>query len=225
MRYLDPSAITKLLFLEPGTVELRAALGSPEDAVTSVLSRVEVQRAVARRDPASVAPMASLLATFSFLELDGSVVATASTLPTTLRTGDALHVASALQLGADLDAFVTYDARLADAARTAGLDVQSPGVDLAVAPATLTTVDPAAIQRVVDRLVGRLRPARILLPETSPDARPGIVIVLGPWSPGRAASQLGREAVADLEVDVDLVVIQDEDASSTPPGAMLYEGD
>lgn len=43
-----------------------------------------------------------------------------------LRTLDALHLASAME--AEADAFVTYDARQAEAARNAGFDVVSPGI-------------------------------------------------------------------------------------------------
>jgi len=46
--------------------------------------------------------------------------------PATLRTLDAIHLATALTLGGDLAAFVTYDDRLADAARTLGLPVVRP---------------------------------------------------------------------------------------------------
>jgi len=46
--------------------------------------------------------------------------------PAGLRSLDAIHLASALTLGDELDAFVTYDARQADAARAAGLTVESP---------------------------------------------------------------------------------------------------
>ena len=44
-----------------------------------------------------------------------------------LCTLDALHVASALLLGDALTAFVAYDHRLVDAARSAGLAVTAPG--------------------------------------------------------------------------------------------------
>jgi predicted nucleic acid-binding protein len=43
-----------------------------------------------------------------------------------LRTLDAIHLASALAIRDELEAFVTYDSRLADAARSAGLSVISP---------------------------------------------------------------------------------------------------
>lgn len=40
---------------------------------------------------------------------------------------DALHLASALLLGADLTTFISYDHRLADAAQAAGLIIAAPG--------------------------------------------------------------------------------------------------
>ena len=46
--------------------------------------------------------------------------------PVNLRSLDAIHLAFALALGDELDAFVTYDARLADAARANGLPVVAP---------------------------------------------------------------------------------------------------
>ena len=54
-----------------------------------------------------------------------SIVA-ASLQPVVLRTLDAIHVASALALGSELDAFVTYDDRMAEAARAIGLPVVRP---------------------------------------------------------------------------------------------------
>jgi predicted nucleic acid-binding protein len=46
--------------------------------------------------------------------------------PAWLRTLDAIHLASALQVLPALDAFVTYDDRLAAAARSLGLPVVRP---------------------------------------------------------------------------------------------------
>lgn len=40
---------------------------------------------------------------------------------------DAVHLAAALELGDDLDGLVTYDDRLADAARFHGITVIAPG--------------------------------------------------------------------------------------------------
>lgn len=45
-----------------------------------------------------------------------------------LRTLDAIHVASALSLGDDLTALVTYDRRMLDTARAEGLAAHAPGM-------------------------------------------------------------------------------------------------
>lgn len=46
--------------------------------------------------------------------------------PPVMRTLDALHLAVALSMGDDLDGLVTYDARMADAARRHAVEVVSP---------------------------------------------------------------------------------------------------
>jgi uncharacterized protein len=53
--------------------------------------------------------------------------------PATVRSLDAIHLGTALHTRGDLTAFVTYDRRLLDAARTAGLPADSP---IQPAPAT-----------------------------------------------------------------------------------------
>lgn len=49
--------------------------------------------------------------------------------PVTVRSLDAIHLATALHARGRLTSFVTYDKRLADAARTAGLTVDAPAAD------------------------------------------------------------------------------------------------
>mgnify|MGYP002084621353 FL=1 len=46
--------------------------------------------------------------------------------PAVLRSLDALHLASALGLGDDLEGVVTYDVRMAEAAKALGLTVVAP---------------------------------------------------------------------------------------------------
>lgn len=59
--------------------------------------------------------------------LDEQIAAAAAALsPPALRALDAIHPASAMSIGVDLDALITYDVRLADAARAAGLTVVAP---------------------------------------------------------------------------------------------------
>ena len=50
--------------------------------------------------------------------------------PPALRSLDAIHLATALDLGHDLEGIVTYDTRLAEAAVHNGVTVVSPGADL-----------------------------------------------------------------------------------------------
>lgn len=47
--------------------------------------------------------------------------------PPAMRTLDAIHLATTLELRAELDAFVAYDARLAQAAASHGLHTVAPG--------------------------------------------------------------------------------------------------
>ena len=46
--------------------------------------------------------------------------------PTMLRSIDAIHLATALEIGDDLEGLVAYDIRVLDAARRASIDVVSP---------------------------------------------------------------------------------------------------
>lgn len=61
------------------------------------------------------------------IELDAATARFAGELePAALRSLDAIHLASALAVADELEAFITYDSRLADAARNAGLTVVTP---------------------------------------------------------------------------------------------------
>lgn len=127
--YLDSSAIVKLISNEEETPALIAFLRESPDTVSSVLSRVEVKRAVRRvgapHDLASRADQ--VLERIALLKLDDPVLWKAAELdPVELRSLDALHLATAISLRPHLDAFVTYDARLARAAASLGFEVESP---------------------------------------------------------------------------------------------------
>lgn len=91
---------------------------------TSVLAEVEVLRNLRKFQ---VSPDGAMLG-FYLVALDDDIRRTAIELGhATLGWLDAIHVATAIAI-ADRDLeFVTYDARQADAARTAGLRVVQPG--------------------------------------------------------------------------------------------------
>jgi predicted nucleic acid-binding protein len=128
--YLDSSAIVKLVQREDESRELLAFLAETSERITSVVATIEVLRA-ARRTTSSTRALRradQVLAGLGLVELDVSIRARAAEIdPKALRTLDAIHVATALELGDDITGFITYDERQAHAARRAGLTVSSPG--------------------------------------------------------------------------------------------------
>ena len=123
--YADSSALVKLAVDEAETVSVRQFLGQFDEVATSRVDIVETRRAISRAG-GNVAAALDILRVVNPIELDAELAeAAAGIRPTRLRTLDAIHLATALRLYA-VDAFVTYDGRLAAAARDAGLTVVSP---------------------------------------------------------------------------------------------------
>lgn len=126
MLYLDTSAAVKLLIDEKESFALRAYL-SDHDWASSALVRTELVRALLRVDPSVVPRALDLLAQGNLLVIDTPVLDTAARLsPPSLRSLDAIHLASALELRDELTAFVAYDHRLLAAASALGMPVASP---------------------------------------------------------------------------------------------------
>jgi predicted nucleic acid-binding protein len=126
--YLDASALVKLVSDESESAALVDFLAGHSVRATSIVGAVELQRAGARQRDVDPLEVEFLLGSFEIIDLDGRVAEQAGRVgPVGLRTLDAIHVASARELGADLDAIVTYDRRMIEAARMVGLPVQSPG--------------------------------------------------------------------------------------------------
>lgn len=125
--YLDTSALVKLVVRERESGDLRDYVGDRE-VVSSLLARTELIRAIARSEPDAVDDAEDLLASMRLAALSEVVAQVAAWIrPWQLRSLDALHVASAQMLRGGLDALVTYDGRMAEAGRRAGLPVASPG--------------------------------------------------------------------------------------------------
>lgn len=129
MIYLDSSALLKLLFLEQESDALQQWLALQDDAlVTSDLARVEVLRACRRLDPDALPAAGALLGQLDRVPLTAEVLELASAVgEPLLRSLDALHLASALSLGAPDLVLVGYDRRLLEAADAAGLETRHPG--------------------------------------------------------------------------------------------------
>jgi len=124
--YVDASALVKLVLDEVGSAAMRRWYVESEEVVTSIVGVIETRRAV-RRSAFDVGHLEAVLRSVDVVFLDVATARSASAVPpATLRTLDAIHLATALALGGELAAFVTYDDRLADAARTLGLPVVRP---------------------------------------------------------------------------------------------------
>ena len=126
LAYIDASAIVKLVLTEPESDEMARWYVESDRVSTSLVGIVETRRAVARRPHDSV----HLERVVSGIEVIGVTVRigerAAAIAPPMVRTLDAIHLATAISIGTSLTSFVTYDDRLAEAARTLGLPVVSP---------------------------------------------------------------------------------------------------
>jgi predicted nucleic acid-binding protein len=127
--YLDTSAAAKLVHPEVEsdalTVFLTERIRSP--LVCSALLYPELIRAVDRHRPGLSGRAVALLQRIMTVPLANDIVASAATIGTpALRALDALHLATAATIATELQAFVTYDKRLADAAVGIGLAAFAP---------------------------------------------------------------------------------------------------
>lgn len=126
--YVDTSALVKLVVEEPETEALRAWLAAADRSPVSCdLARTELLRAVRRAAPDRTVRAREVLDAITLVTVRTAIFEQAGRLdPPVLRTLDALHLAAALDLGDDLEAVVTYDERLAQAARANGLPTIAP---------------------------------------------------------------------------------------------------
>lgn len=126
--YLDSSAFVKLVVEETESVALRAYLANHgARRVSSALLRAESLRAVRHLGPDALATVREGLRRVDLIGIDDRILDAAGTLePQVLRTLDAIHLATAIAVGDDLDAIVTYDERMLDAASLLGLRAATP---------------------------------------------------------------------------------------------------
>jgi predicted nucleic acid-binding protein len=129
MIYLDAAAVVKLVHAEPETTALRTWLDERADTawISSVLVEVESFRALARYAPSAVSLLPAVLDQIDLIGLTPRIRVLAQAVePVTVRSLGAIHLATARHGRSDLTSFVTYDRRLLDAARVAGLPVSAP---------------------------------------------------------------------------------------------------
>ena len=125
--YLDSSAIIKIIFKEGESSALVKYITEP--AITSSISRVEVLRTVQRIDPSQVQLAQNELAKINIVEPIPSILTIAENFSheVTLRSLDAIHVATLIFLGKATRGLITYDKLMAKNAEQLGLRVLAPG--------------------------------------------------------------------------------------------------
>jgi predicted nucleic acid-binding protein len=127
--YLDSSALVKLVVREPESVALLTFLREHGERASSTLALTEVPRALRRAGFGRVEGRRArtVLGGVALVDADRRILSAAAALePPTLRTLDAIHLATALTFGGDLAALVTYDRRLTEAAERAQVEVAAP---------------------------------------------------------------------------------------------------
>jgi predicted nucleic acid-binding protein len=130
MIYLDASALVTLVVERDYVDALRQFLDHHATVPTGT-STVGFVETVRTCDRIGGYPnlMAQLAEDHTEVKVTDDVRDAAASVPGPVRSLDAIHIASAERLGAGLTALVTYDKRMAEAARSSGLTVVMPGME------------------------------------------------------------------------------------------------
>ncbi len=125
--YLDSSAVVKLAVQEPESSALRRYLRRKHPVVTSALARTEVARALLPFGAAAIERGEDVLRRIDVVRINDRILRRAGRLPPlALRSLDAIHLATASQLGDNLARLCTYDERMRSTATALGLSVVAP---------------------------------------------------------------------------------------------------
>jgi predicted nucleic acid-binding protein len=127
--YLETSAFLKLIVAEKYSKPLRTwADRNDQTLVSSDLLLIESLRAARRLGPEFLLATREMLRAVHLVALTADICEAAAELdPAIMRSLDAAHLATALQLGSDLEAVVTYDEPMSEAAAQLGIRVLAPG--------------------------------------------------------------------------------------------------
>ena len=131
MLYLDTSALAKLVVSEEETASLRSFLAERGSvfAFSSYLAHTELLRASRRHGAAVTKRARAVLGAIHLVDVARHVLELAAVLDVSarLRSLDAIHLATCLVAVDRLEAVVTYDLRMREAAGDLGLVVEAPG--------------------------------------------------------------------------------------------------
>jgi predicted nucleic acid-binding protein len=126
--YADTSGLAKLILHEVEGPALKAYLRDREfTLVSSELIEVELVRAVSRADIGLVSYAKSMVEGLILLPITGSVRRTAGEIfPGRIKSLDAIHLSTALEIKTDLAGLLTYDSRMAALAEESGIEALRP---------------------------------------------------------------------------------------------------
>ena len=124
---LDSSAIVTLAVREPESLALRRYLRRRQPLISSALARTEVLRALLPLGDNAVIRGRSVLQRIELVRVNDRILNAAGVLrPPALRSVDAIHLATAEELGNELGALVTYEDMMVNAAKQLGYPIVQP---------------------------------------------------------------------------------------------------
>lgn len=126
--YLDSSAILKIVLKEKERSELLKTLTTR--SISSRIARVEVKRTVSRVSPLSLVIAEEELAKIDSIPMSFPILSIAENFPSdiTLRTLDAIHIATVMSLEGSIEGLITYDKQMIANAKALGINVIHPGM-------------------------------------------------------------------------------------------------
>lgn len=126
--YADSSALTKLALREPESDALRQVVSDVDMIMTSIVGRIEFERAVRRSEGPDVERLIDeVLDGIHIVPLNIAIAAVAASIPPyTVRSLDSIHLATMVAAADSIDVAFCYDVRLAEAASQYGITVRAP---------------------------------------------------------------------------------------------------
>lgn len=128
LAYADASALAKLALREPESNALRHAMSAVDTIMTSIVGRIEFERVVRRTDGPDVQRLIDdVLDGLHIVPLNVAIAAVAASIPPyTVRSLDAIHLATMIAAADSIGVAYCYDGRLAAAATERGITVRAP---------------------------------------------------------------------------------------------------
>ena len=126
--YVDSSALLKLLIVEKESVDLIDFIDFT--ITSSVVTRVEVIRTLQKIAPEKVAEAQILLTGIDLTPVNSSILSVAENFSPSmsLKSLDAIHVATVIFLDKSVEGLVTYDKAMIKNAKELGIKTISPGI-------------------------------------------------------------------------------------------------